>query len=173
MFTSSNLLLVGLIISSFIILFQDFKERLVSLWVLMTFGLMCLTSVILNRDVETLLYGILCTVIYMGFIWGILKLYMYLKFKKNKAIIDELIGLADVLVIFFIGITFNAVGLILFFCFGFIFSLICYVLYTSISKNKINEHIPLAGLLVGFYLFSVFMLYLVELTNYIDCSFVN
>ena len=173
MFTPSNLLLVGLIINSVIILFQDFKERLVSLWVLVTFGLICISSIVLNRDIETLLYSVMFTALYMGFIWLILKLYLYLKFKKNKTIIDEFIGLADVLVIFFIGITFNAVGLILFFCCGFIFSLVCYLGYVFISKDKTNEHIPLAALLVGFYLLSVFMLHLVEVISYIDCSFVN
>lgn len=173
MFAFSYLLLVGLFISSLVILFQDFKQRLVSLWILLVFGLICITSVLLNRDIETLMYGVLYTAIYMVFIWLILKLYFFLKFKKNKIILNEAIGLADVMVIFFIGTTFNLVGLILFFCMAFIFSLICFLGYLLISKNKKNEHIPLAGLLVMFYIISVFMLYLVEVSNYIDCSFVN
>lgn len=173
MFLTQYVLLASLILSSSLILFQDFKQRLVSLWVLLLFGLTCIISVLLNRGIETLLYNILFTCIYIGLIWLILKLYLYFKFKTNKPILNEQLGLADVLTILFIGLTFNAVGLVFFFCFGFIFSLLCFMLYVLGSKHKKNEHIPLAGLLVVFYVLTIFILYLIEVNNYVDCSFIN
>ena len=173
MFLTQYVLLVSLILSSSIILVQDFKERLVSLWVLLLFGVTCLSSVLLNRGVETLLYNILFTIIYIGLIWLILKLYLYLKFRKNKRILNEQLGLSDVLTILFIGLTFNAVSLVFFFCLGFIFSLLSYVIYMLVSKHKKSEHIPLAGLLVLFYVLTVFILYLNKINNYVDCSFIN
>jgi hypothetical protein len=166
-------LIASLLFSSSIILFQDFKHRLVSLWVLLLFGLTCICSVLINRNIETLFYNILFTIIYIGLIWLILKLYLYLKFRRNKRILNEQLGLADVLTILFVGLTFNAVGLVFFFCFGFIFSLLSYVIYMFVSKHKKNEHIPLAGLLVLFYVLTIFILYLNEVNNYIDCSFIN
>lgn len=162
----------ALILSSGIIFFQDFKERQVSLWVLLLFGASTITSVIYFRDLETLLYNGLGTLLYGGFIWLMLKLYLFLKFKKNKAIIDHQLGMADVLVIFFIGFTFNAVGMILFFCFGFVFSLLAFVVYTVFKKNANSQSIPLAGLLVFFYVLSIIILNLIFLNSLFDCSFV-
>ena len=167
------LLLTSLGISSLIVLIQDFKYREISLWVLLLFGLSCLMSLLVQRDFETLLYNSLATLCYLTLLWLIIKLYLFVKFKKNKTIINEQLGLADVLIIFFIGITFNLIGLILFFCFGFVFSLVWFLLYNLLMKEKAKENIPLAGLLVLFYGLSVFVLFLIKEDNYIDCSFLQ
>jgi hypothetical protein len=160
-----------LVISSGVILFQDFKERQVSLWVLMLFGATTITSVIYFRDVNTILVNGLGTIIYGLFIWLMLKLYLYLKFKKNKAIINHQLGMADVLVVFFIGISFNTIGMIFFFCFGFVFSLVAFLIYSMLKKDSDTQSIPLAGLLVFFYVISIIILNLVSLNLMIDCSF--
>lgn len=171
-----NLLSIGfftvLILSSIIILYQDFKERQVSLWVLLIFGTVAISSVLYYRDQETLLYNGVGIILYGGFIWLILKLYLFLKFKKNKTILDEQLGLADVLVIFFIGLTFNTVGMVFFFCFGFVFSLLIFVVYSYLKKDNDRQSIPLAGLLVFFYVISIIILNLVSLNPLIDCSFI-
>jgi hypothetical protein len=169
---SSLLFFAVLIISSGIILFQDFKERQVSLWVLLLFGVSTLSSVIYFRDVETLLYNGIGVLLYGGFIWLMLKLYLFLKFKKNKAIIDHQLGMADVLVIFFIGLTFNTIGMIFFFCFGFVLSLITFLVYSTLKKDTDTQSIPLAGLLVFFYVISIIILNLVSLNPMMDCSFI-
>lgn len=173
MFTSSNLFLAILSITSFIILVQDFKDRFVSLWVIIVFGLLAISSVIYFRDAVTLGYNLISTFLYFGFIWLILKLYLYLKFSKNKKILNEQIGSADIFIFFFIGITFNTIGLIYFFSLAFVFSLIFFFLYTLIKKSNNEETIPLAGLLVFFYLSAILFLNLSENNFLIDCSFVN
>jgi hypothetical protein len=161
-----------LILSSGIIFFQDFKERQVSLWVLVLFGALTITSVVYYRDMETLFYNGLGTLLYGGFIWLMLKLYLYLKFKKNKAIIDNQLGMADVLVIFFIGLSFNTIGMIFFFCFGFVFSLLAFLMYSALKKDTDTQSIPLAGLLVFFYVISIIILNLISLNPMVDCSFI-
>jgi hypothetical protein len=161
-----------LIISSVVITFQDFKERQVSLWVLLLFGILTTVSVLYYRDAETLMYNGVGALLYSCFIWLMLKLYLYLKFKQNKPIINHQLGLADVLVVLSIGLTFNTVGMILFFCFGFVFSLLAFVVYTAFKKNIDPQNIPLAGLLVFFYVISIIILNLVSLNLIIDCSFV-
>lgn len=159
-------------LSSAIILYQDFNERQVSLWVLLVFGTVTILSVLCYRDNETLLYNGVGIVLYGSFIWLILKLYLFVKFRKNKRILDEQLGLADVLVIFFIGLTFNTVGMVFFFCFGFVFSLLIFLVYSFLKKDNDRQSIPLAGMLVFFYVISIIILNLVSLNPLIDCSFI-
>lgn len=166
-------LLTGLAVAMGIIVFQDFRYRLVSLWVLLFFGIVCLSSVLIFRGPKALLYNGVSCALYFLFTWLMLKLYLYLKYRKNRPVLNELLGPADVLVMLFMGFTFNAVGLILFFCSGFIFSLVTYFIYVALHKNKANEHIPLAGLLALFYGLTIILLYLVKANFYVDCSFVN
>lgn len=173
MFTFSNLLLGLLVISSGIILYQDFLRRLVSLWVIVLFATITITSVIYYRDSKTLLVNTIATCLYLGFIWLMLKLYLYLKFKKNKPLLNEQLGSADILIILCIGITFNVIGLVLFFCLSFIGSLILFFVYTLLKKNDKEETIPLAGLLVFFYISAIVILNYMDDTYLIDCSFVN
>jgi hypothetical protein len=161
-----------LFLSSTIIIFQDFKTRLVSLWVIVVFSLTCILSVLYFRNLLTLLYNFIGALIYMGLIWTILKTYMYLKFKKNTQIMNEYIGLADIFIVLGIGLTFNLVGLIFFFCFGFIFSLLFFLAYTLLAnKNKLKT-IPLAGLLVLCYIQFILILNLVQHNFLMDCSFI-
>lgn len=162
-----------LILSSVIILYQDFKERLVSLWVILVFGGNVIASVIYFRDLKIILYNGLSIVLYASFIWLTLKLYLYLKFKKNKVIINQQLGSADVLVILFIGLTFNIVGMIFFFSFAFVLSLVSFILFSLIKKNSDSQNIPLAGLLVFFYIVVIIILNLIQFNPLIDCSFVN
>ena len=168
----SIVFLTVLLISSGIILFQDFKERQVSLWILLLFGVLTISSVVYFRDFETLFYNGVGVLLYGGFIWVMLKLYLFLKFKKNKVILNQQLGLADVFVIFFIGLTFNTIGMIFFFCFGFILSLLTFLIYSVFKKESDTQSIPLAGLLVFFYVISIIILNLVTLNPMVDCCFI-
>jgi len=166
-------LLILLAVSSVIILFQDFKQRLVSLWAIILFGAVCLVSVIYYKGFSVLFYNLMSIVLYISIIWLFLKLYFYLKFKRNKPILNEQIGMADILIIVFIGLTFNIVGTIFFFCLAFIASLISFYIYTISRKREDALTIPLAGLLVFFYLSGIAVLNLLENNYLIDCSFVT
>jgi len=173
MFFFYYFLLAALAFTCCVILFQDFKQRQVSLWLLILFGVICIASVIYLRDLKTLLYNVLFAIVYIGFIWLILKLYLFLKFKKNTPVMNELLGPADIIVMMCLGFTFNLPGLIYFFCFGFVVSLVFHLLYSSFGKNTTHKTVPLAGYLVICYLLSIIILYLVGENYYVDCSFVN
>ncbi len=172
MATSAILFLVGLGIASTFIAYQDFRERLVSLWSLILFGCICLVSVFFYRDSITVLKQSVFSISYLAFIWLSLKLYLFLKYKRNQTILNELLGAADVFVILAIGITFNLPGLILFFCVSFILSALGYCAYMLFKKEN-TKTIPLAGLLMICYVSSIVMLNIVDLSFLIDCSFVN
>jgi hypothetical protein len=160
-----------LVISSALICYADLKEREVALWILLAFGINTVASVILFQGLEIFMYHTTGTLVYMGFIWLILKGYLYIRYKKNRVILDEQLGKADVLIIFFIGITFNFPGMILFFCFGFVFSLLVFMLVPLKHAENVQT-IPLAGLLVFFYIAGIILLNLVPL-ELIECSFVK
>ncbi len=159
-----------LVISSALILYYDFRERQIALWILLLFGMDTIASVILFRGLSSLLYNLLETLIYLGFIWLMLKAYLFLKHKKNTVILDEQLGKADVLVILFIGLTFNLPGMILFFCLGFVSSLLIFMAFQFIKSDALKT-IPLAGLLVFFYLVALIILNLIPL-EFIECSFI-
>lgn len=160
-----------LVLSSAAICYADLKERLVALWLLLVFGINTIASVILFKSPETLMYNVIGTALYMGFTWLVLKGYLYIKHKKNTVILDEQLGKADVLIIFFIGLTFNFPGMILFFCFGFVCSLLVFMVIPFKNAENVKT-IPLAGLLVFFYIAAIIFLNLVPL-NLMECSFVK
>ena len=172
MFLFSNISFIALLIISVIVTYQDFKERLVSFWILILLGTLCLASVLINRDTETTLINTASISLYLLFLWGVLKLYLYLKHKKWIALINEQLGMADVLVMLFIGLTFNPIGQILFFCTAFLFSLIAFLLYGLVVKSSTQNTIPLAGLLVFYYL-AIITLLSINPISIIDCSFIN
>ncbi|MBA4241918.1 MAG: hypothetical protein C0448_14425 [Sphingobacteriaceae bacterium] len=164
---------VLLILSSGVICIQDLKERFVSLWILLVFGFLTVSSVLYYKNVNTLLINLLGTIIYGSFIWLVLKLYMLLKFKRNRTILNSQLGMADVLIFLFIGLTLNTIGMILFFCFGFLFSLFGFIMYSTLNKNIKKSAIPLAGLLVLFYVITIIVFNFFTINTAIDCSFIS
>lgn len=166
------ILFCSLIITTLAIAYQDFKERLVSVWLLVLYGLVCLGSILVNRDIETLISNFLSVLLYLSFMGGILTLYFFIKEKRFVNILKEQLGLADVLILLFVGITFNIEGQILFFCSGFITALLVYVLWSAIFSQKKHHTIPLAGILVFYYLAFILLLYFTDITI-IDCSFIR
>lgn len=160
-----------LVISSALIFYYDWKERQIALWILLLFGADAIASVILFQGLSTLWHNLLGTLIYLGFIWLMLKAYLFVKHKKNTVILDEQLGKADVLVIVFIGLTFNLPGMVLFFCLGFVSSLLIFMAFQFIKSGALKT-IPLAGLLVFFYLTSLIILKLIPL-EFIECSFIK
>lgn len=158
-------------ISSIIICYQDFKIRLVSLWVLIILVISCFCSVVFFRDYTTLIYNLIGAIIYFSFIWLVLKFYLFLKYKKFKIIMNQFLGMADVIVMLSLGCTFNTIGLIFFFCFGFTVALISFFIYVLFKKGIHETNVPLAGLLVISYILYVIILNFIQPNYLIDCSF--
>lgn len=161
-----------LVLVSGIIVYQDFKDRLISLWVLLIFGSICISSVLVFRDAGTFIQNAISVSIYLGLIFLVLELYRRFIRREAKSFIKNQIGIADVLIIFFIGITFSVFGIVFFFCLGFIFSLLSFLIFSLFKKGNKITAVPLAGLLVLFYLTSIFALNLVDTNYLVDCSFI-
>ena len=165
-------LLVLLFILSFLILLQDLRDRLVSLWLLMSFGLLNVVSVVSLRGLQTLFENSISISVYMGLLYLILRLYFNFKYGKSQKIFDTQIGWADILIIFFIGVTFNMLGLILFFSVSFVISLILAIMNIILFSKKKSETIPLAGFLVAIYFIAIMLLSYFEINIYIDCCYI-
>lgn len=163
--------LAVLLLSSALIIYSDLRDRQVALWVLLLLGLSTICSVLVSESPATLGTNVLATLLYMGFTGLMLKLYLYAKHRQWMPILDVQLGKADVLVVFFLGLTFNPPGMILFFCFGFTGSLLIFMAYRFI-KSSGEASIPLAALLVFCYLAALIVLNLFPL-DFIACSFVR
>jgi hypothetical protein len=138
------------VITGCIIAFQDFKERLISLWLIIVYSCNCILLTQQHEGWQGLLSNVLTTVLYFGFYFLAVILFYYLKERKLNAIIDEKIGKADVILLLAIGVTMNIVELIVFSTIAFSFAAVL-----SLLLFKKVKTIPLGGILV--LLHSVFM----------------
>ncbi len=131
------------LICSFVIFKQDFKERLISLWVIVLFFVVSITSVYFTQGMYVLLSNAILTLIYFSFCAVVLLLYYFVKEKKLINPLDGKIGLADIFMFLAIGITQDFITLILFFSVSFVISAIC-----GLFLQKKHKTVPLAGILV-------------------------
>lgn len=161
-----------LIVCCVVIAYQDFKTRSVSLWVLILFVAVCAASVVYFRDAVTLIYNVIGITAYFGLIWLGLKLYLYVKHKRNVKLLNEQFGAGDIWVILGLGATFNLIGNILFFCAAFTITLLIALIYSQVkNKSPQTMPVPLAGILVFLYLSAIAILILTGPVLMIDCSF--
>ncbi len=135
-----------LFVTSLIISFQDFKSRLVSLWVLIGYAALIIGFTILSEGINTFLQNlIMASCYFLLCLLGVFT-YYFLKERQIPRIMDVKLGWADVIVCLSIGISLNLISLILFFTVSFILSAIA-----GIVLQQKNKTVPLAGLLVIFY----------------------
>ncbi|MBL7932143.1 MAG: prepilin peptidase [Bacteroidia bacterium] len=116
------LILLGL--CSVGIAYQDFKERMISLWLIVLFSLLSLLKFLRDYDLSSLYENTIFLLLYMLLSFVILKLYYFLKEKRFTKILDEKIGAGDVLLISTIGLCLEPTIQIVFFTFSFLVTLI-------------------------------------------------
>jgi len=129
------------------IAYQDFKTRLISLWLIIAFGIVNIGQYLVTHSGFQLLENSIFCLCYFLFSYGVILLFYYVKNKKFEKIIDVKIGWGDLLIFLLIGFCIEPIHLIYFFTAGFIFSALFYILFLRKKQN-----VPLAGLLVIFYL---------------------
>lgn len=125
---------------------QDIRQRAVSFWLLFAFTLFTLW---LGFDLDMIsLHSTLVNVLMLSVMLAVLWMYYKFRYGWKTRIVNQKIGLAD---------------LVLFILFAFYFSTINYLLFLNLSlllafasylfKNKRTEYIPLATYLsVGYFL---------------------
>lgn len=130
---------------------QDFKDREVSLWLLVVFT--CITAVFTYLEqgwLQLLQNGVFC-LLYFTLCFTVVFLYYFVRERRWPQIIDSKIGKADMMIFFAIGLALQPVQLIVFFTLAFALSLLIALLLSD------KKQVPLAGLLVVIYvIFDIF-----------------
>ncbi|HWY10379.1 MAG TPA: prepilin peptidase [Bacteroidia bacterium] len=142
------ILFLFLFLCSIIVSYQDFKDRLISLWAILLYAICCIASVLLFQDTTTLISNSISTSLYFVLVFGALFLYYFIREGKFVNIIDSKIGLGDILIFIAIGLTLDLFYLIIFFTISF-----CIAAVVALFLAKQNKTVPLAGILVWCYFF--------------------
>lgn len=139
---------IGLLLSVGLIVYQDFKQRLISIWALLAFGVFCCSLFLLEHSFDEWLENALFCLAYFLFCYLILHLFYFIKTRKFQNILDVKIGWGDVLLFLLIGSCISPLLLIYFFTVSFILALIFQFFF-----QKKHKDIALAGILAVCYVF--------------------
>ena len=127
------------------IIYQDFKERIVYLWLLLITT--CLFGFLFYRQ-SLFAYFLINVSLNIGVLLVIvLILFLYAKFKLQKALNDTF-GIGDAIFFLAIALGFPSATFIVLFSFSLFFSLVVYLLLRNKLKHKT---VPLAGLQALFF----------------------
>lgn len=132
---------------SFIICYQDFKSRLVSVWVLIAYIGLLIGDTIWYSGIEVFIQNLISASLYFLLLTLGVFTYYFVKERQIPKIMDAKFGWADALVCIGIGISLNLVSLILFFTSAFVISAVI-----GLVLQQKNKTVPLAGILVVLYL---------------------
>ena len=149
------LLLILLSLLSAAIAYQDFKTRLISIWLVVGFVAICFTRYLVSNSYYQFLENALFCICYFLLSYLVLVLVFYFKTRKFEKLINDKIGWGDVILFISIGCCIEPIYLIYFFTTSFILSLLIQVLFFKEKKS-----IPMGGFIVMFYLiFQIFNLF--------------
>lgn len=152
----SLIYIVLLFVAAALIIRQDMKERLISLWVIISYLIVCAVYAWYFQGFYGLLSNLISVLLYMLFTFVVIKLVYFLKERKSEVIIDSKIGMADVLLFFSVGLTLDVVSLI-------VFSVVLFVLSAVLGLiiKSFRQSMPFGAVLVLFH--CVYML--IDYTN--------
>ncbi len=141
------------------IFLQDFKERKVFIWLLIFSGVFLSLLYLQSTSVKLYLFNIGINLFIIAIIMGIL--YSYTKLKLKTSLTNTL-GLGDILFFIIIALSFPLATFIVLFSFSLVFSLVLFLLLKSKLKSK---YVPLAGLQALFFLFTLSLNWVFNVTN--------
>jgi prepilin signal peptidase PulO-like enzyme (type II secretory pathway) len=134
------------LIAGIAIAYQDFRTRLISVWIIILFTVFNTGVYVSFYSFRHLFENSFFLVCYLALLFCVLQLYFYIKHKKFERIIDKSVGLGDVLLFIVIGCCLEPPVMIYFFTLSFIAG----VLFYLFRKN--TKTVPLAGITVLLYL---------------------
>lgn len=130
------------LISLGLVVFQDFKQRAISWWILPVMLISYLAYS--NQPMDELFNSLFLNLLFLTVNFLVLTIYFSLKASSLVNIIDSKIGLGDVLFFIVSAFIFSLPNFILFFT----FSLLISVITALVFKTKMRErNIPLAGIM--------------------------
>jgi hypothetical protein len=136
------------------IVYQDFKDRRISIWVICVFFITNSIYVICKTGLHQLVEQAVFGIFYLLICYSVIHLYFFLKSGRFSRLFDDKLGWGDVMIAFIVGCGLPALHLIYFFTASLIFALLFVVV---VHRNK---SIPLAGILVPCYF--VYLLLFIE-----------
>ena len=123
--------------STGLIAYQDFKTRLISVWLLVLYSIVVLGGFFIRGNtLEQLIENIFFCCIYFLFSYLILHLYFFLKRGSFTKIIDTMLGWGDVWVLVLMGLTLEITNLIFFFTCTFLVTILI-ILFFSAKKKEV------------------------------------
>ncbi|MDO9000241.1 MAG: prepilin peptidase [Bacteroidota bacterium] len=137
----------GLVLSGSCLIYQDFKTRLISTWLIILFTLSNVSLYLSGNSFQKFFENCIFCLSYFLFCYLILHLYFYLKTKTFQKILDSKVGWGDVLLFIAVGCTLTPEILIYFFTATFFVSVIGHFFVFKANKN-----VPLAGYLIIMFL---------------------
>lgn len=142
---------VGLGACALTIAYQDFKERLISVWLIGLFAIICFSEYLIFERFSLLLENLAFVIVYFIFSYAILSLYYFLKHRRFVKIVDSKVGIGDILLVAIVGLAMNPISFVLFTTIVFSITLFIHLLFIK------GDAVPLAGVLVIlFFLFRLF-----------------
>jgi hypothetical protein len=147
-----KLCLIVLILTALFIIYQDFRNRLISLWLILVFAVFNTLLYIIRHTFSEWTENLIFCTMYCGFCYLVLHLYFYVKTKKFEKILDKKIGWGDILLIFCVGSCIRNIYQIYFFTVTYFIALLYHLLF-----EKRRKDIALAGILLICYLLFFFL----------------
>ena len=138
-----NLVLVTILMT---VAYQDFKCRAISWWLIPLLGLLFFFNGLFYVSIGKLIKYFLLNVGFLAFQMIILTGYFSIKKRKFVNILNEYIGLGDILFFLVLGLFFSPYQFIFFHVIGLFLVLMVYGTIILLKKDS-SKYIPLAGAL--------------------------
>lgn len=140
------LLLTPTWITLALITIQDYKDRSVYWFLYGLVGLLVFGIQLIQNPIYSALFNSLSNLIFISILLLFAALYSKIRFKKR--LINESLGLGDILFFIAISFAFAPISFLILFVFSFLFSL---VLHLFLNHKKKATTVPLAGHMALFF----------------------
>lgn len=147
------LILIGIILFSSLIAYQDFTTRTVSVFYLIGFTVFVFFQGLFQFQLQQTFVYFLYNFCFLAIQASVLTLYYFVKYKNFKLLSSSL-GAADVWILLALAFAFDLPTFIIFICVSFIVALLYYFFVNFVFQKHVKE-IPLAGIVVVCYVFRV------------------
>lgn len=141
---------VMLLIIMIIVIYNDFKHRLISTSALIAIFCLSFTNTIFKYDFLTFLLNGVLNILFLLFLFLAIKLYF--KLRKENDIINKQIGAGDLYYFACLIFAFTPVSFMFYLTFTFVISLIWFLI-SRLKKTANRELIPLAGIAALLFVF--------------------
>ena len=133
-----------LLLSSAALIYQDFKTRLISTWLILCFGIANLGQYLVVHSWQELAQNVVFCSAYFLLSYLSIHLYFFIKLGKFQKIMNESLGWGDLWIALVLGSCLSPTEMIFFFTFSFVVSITIQFIFFRKDKT-----IALAGMLLA------------------------